>query len=212
MSFDDKAKDWDKNPNNISRAGIIANEIRGFVKPTTEMTALEFGCGTGLLSKNLRHDFNSIILTDTSAGMLSVLHERINEEHITNFFPYLIDLTKDDFKDGTNKFDVIYTSMTFHHIVESDKMLTKFNTLLKQGGYLCIADLNKEDGKFHQQNEHGFLHHGFEKSELETLMKNNGFNPVFYKIILEIEKTFENGEVKKYPVFLIIAKNVNPKI
>jgi len=209
MSFDDKAKDWDKNPNNINRAKIIAQEIREFIKPTKEMTALEFGCGTGLLSHSLQHDFKSVILTDTSAGMLTVLHKKIADEHITNFFPYLLDLSKENFQDETNKFDVIYTSMTFHHIVESDKMLTKFNALLNKGGYLCIADLDKEDGLFHQQNEHDFLHHGFDRTELETLMKKAGFNPVFYKIILDIEKTVENGEVKKYPVFLIIAKSLN---
>jgi hypothetical protein len=95
--------------------------------------------------------------------------------------------------------------MVFHHVVELKKMLQKFNSILNRGGYLCIADLDKEDGNFHKGMEYENLHHGFERNALESLLEETGFNPVFYKIILDIDRISENGEVKKYPVFLMIA-------
>lgn len=206
MTFNDKARDWDKNPQNIDRAVIIANEIRKFIKPGLGLRALDFGCGTGLLSYNLRNDFESFTLTDTSTGMLDVLKEKIINEKIANFSPLLLDLSKDNFTPSVEPFDVIYTSMTLHHVIETDRIISKFNSLLKAGGYVCIADLVSEDGRFHQGDVDPNIHHGFDRAKLEVMMRNEGLEPVYYKVILDIERVFEDGEVKKYPVFLIIAK------
>ena len=50
MNFDDEAKDWDNDPKKTERAIIFAKEIIDFINPDKTMNALEFGCGTGLLS------------------------------------------------------------------------------------------------------------------------------------------------------------------
>ena len=39
--------------------------------------------------------------------------------------------------------------MTLHHIHDLSTVLAAFATLLADGGHLCIADLEKEDGSFH---------------------------------------------------------------
>ena len=85
MTFDEKAKEWDKNPDNIQRASIFAEEIRNFIKTDERKTAFEFGCGTGLLSYFLRNDFQAITLMDSSKGMLEVIDNKIKYENIANF-------------------------------------------------------------------------------------------------------------------------------
>ena len=204
--FDKQAKEWDNDPNKVLRAKKVATEIKHFLKPVKNSSALEFGCGTGLLSYQLKDYFNTITLTDTSKGMIDVLQQKIKNENITNFHPLLINLL--DEKLAQNNFDVIYTMMTLHHILDIPKILNIFNSLLNTHGYLCIADLVKEDGSFHANHSDFDGHNGFDKEELSNLLKANGFIVEYYNIYFEIEKEV-NAEIKKYPLFLMICKKAN---
>lgn len=206
--FDQQAKEWDNDPKKTERAIIIAKEMTDFIQPNKTMNAFEFGCGTGLLSYQLKDSFKTITLADTSEGMIKVLQEKIADENINNFKPLLVDLLEDGFAVKENEFDVIYTLMTLHHILEVDKILAIFNAMLKTGGYLCIADLVQEDGSFHT-NVPGFDgHHGFDREKLSAVLSNHGFKVAYNEIPLEIEKEFDN-KVRKYPVFLMICKKIN---
>lgn len=208
MSFDDKALNWDKDPQKIERASIIANGIREIIKPDGTSNALEFGCGTGMLSYFLRNDFKSITLMDTSKGMLEVLEKRILDEKINNFTPVLFDLTNNVYPTESEKFDVIYTSMTLHHISDINHLLQKFNSILNSGGYLCIADLEKEDGSFHSEHPEFDGHKGFSRDIIDAFLINNGFEIFSYSVCFTIEKNNGNNENQKYPVFLVIGKKI----
>jgi len=203
MYFDDKAKDWDKDPKKIERAGILANEISDFLKNGKRLNAFEFGCGTGLVSFFLKDFFQTITLADNSEGMINVLKEKLVESNICNFHPILVDMLKDDLQ--IEKHDVVYTLMTMHHIMELDKMVSVFNSILNKNGYLCIADLVTEDGSFHYKHPGFDGHNGFDKDELTAILVKNGFTVVLYKIFFVIEKQMEN-ETKKFPLFLMIGK------
>ena len=52
MSFDNYAKTWDTEKR-INRAKIISNEISNSIDIHKNYSAMEFGCGTGLVSFNL---------------------------------------------------------------------------------------------------------------------------------------------------------------
>ncbi len=208
MTFDDKAVNWDKDPQKIERASIIANGIREVIKPDGKGNALEFGCGTGMLSYFLRNDFKSITLMDTSKGMIEVLEQRISDEKINNFTPVLFDLTNSVYQTESEKFDVIYTSMTLHHINDINNLLQKFNSILNSEGYLCIADLEKEDGSFHSEHLEFDGHKGFSREIIDDFLIKNGFEIYSFNICFTIEKKNGNNENQKYPVFLIIGKKI----
>lgn len=199
--FDKKAQNWDNNPGKIARAKNIAEEIIEIIKPTKKMKALEFGCGTGLLSFQLKNYFEEITLVDTSKGMIDVLKEKVKKLKIENFKPLLVDVLENS--KNISKTDVIYTLMTMHHIMDIDKAINKFHTLLNKNGYLCIADLVEEDGSFHSTVQNFIGHNGFNKSTLTEILHKNGFKAIHYSICYEIEKSD-----KKYPLFLLIAKKV----
>ena len=76
-NFDERAKDWDSDPKKVERARVVAEAIRAALPLSTDMTALEYGCGTGLLSFALQSELGQITLADTSQGMLDVLGEKI---------------------------------------------------------------------------------------------------------------------------------------
>ena len=203
--FDTKAKEWDNNPDKVIRAKKFANEIIAFIPPDKTNTALEFGCGTGLLSFELKDNFNSIILNDTSIGMIDVLKEKIEQQNITNFKPLLTDLLQEN--TDIENIDVIFILMTLHHINNLDKAFNVFQNIINKNGYICIADLVEEDGSFHDPKLNFDGHKGFSKIELSVKLAEYGFSMEYYSVPHTIEKEQASG-IKKYPLFLMIAKKV----
>ena len=70
--FDERAREWDSDPEKVERARVTADAIRHTIPLHPDMSALEYGCGTGLLSFALQSDLGQITLADTSKGMLEV--------------------------------------------------------------------------------------------------------------------------------------------
>ncbi|MEN8125165.1 MAG: class I SAM-dependent methyltransferase [Bacteroidota bacterium] len=204
--FDKKAQSWDNDIIKVERAISFAKEIIDFINPEKSMNALEFGSGTGLLSFQLKDNFNTITLVDTSEGMIKVLNEKIAINNIKKFYPIHTNLLEE--KIDTGDFDVVYTSMTLHHIIDLNKISKIFNSLLKTNGYLCIADLVKEDGSFHPPSHNFEGHNGFDKEELSSLLVANGFEILYYNISYVIEKVVGDS-IKKYPLFLMICKKLH---
>lgn len=206
MHFDNQAKNWDNDPKKIERAQVFAKEISSFIKPNKKLSAFEFGCGTGLLSYHLKDEFKNITLADNSEGMINVLKEKIEKENLDNFNPLLIDLLNDE--TINEKYNVVYTLMTMHHVDNIDSAIKGFNSILESNGFLCIADLVTEDGSFHSNFPDFNGHKGFDKKELSDILERNGFTVEYYNIAFEIPRNV-NGEIKKYPLFLMIGRKTN---
>ncbi len=198
--FDSQARAWDANPLFRERAEKIAQAIRAEIRLDKTMAALDYGCGTGLLSFPLKDELGHITLKDSSAGMLDVLREKITAEHVANMTVRQADLTAEPLP--TERYDLIYSAMTLHHIPDTAAILKAFHTLLNPGGHLCIADLDREDGSFHGLEFD--VHHGFDRAELTALAAHAGFSGIRFRTVFEIIKPQPGGE-RAYPVFLLCA-------
>lgn len=206
MSFDLEAKDWDKDPKKVERAQIIAHNINQFIQPNQKLDAFEFGCGTGLLSYYLKDHFKNITLADTSSGMIAVLEDKIRKEKLEHFKALLIDVLSETV--AIKNYDVVYTLMTMHHIADTEKILQIFHSMIKAGGFLCLADLEKEDGSFHSHLSDFKGHLGFDRAQLVQLLNQNGFQVEYNEICYDIVRIKE-GRERTYPLFLMIAKKTN---
>ena len=198
--FDQQAANWDSDPIKIERARAVAQAIRDNLSLAPNCTALEYGCGTGLLSFALQPYLGQISLADSSSGMLAVLNEKIAAGGVHNMFPMKVDFSTDPLPQI--KYQLIYTLMVLHHIPDTDRVLRDFYRLLERPGVLCVADLEKEDGSFHGRDFSG--HKGFDHDELSQKVLGAGFRKVEFKPVFQMPKTI--GEVTKYfPLFLMIA-------
>lgn len=158
MDFNIKALNWD-NERRIKRAEIIANEIINAIPEKNNHYALDFGCGTGLVSFNLINNFEHITLVDSSEGMIKKLNEKIQDSKVKNMTAFQVDINNDSLLQ--EKSDVIYTSMVLHHIINTKMTLENLYKRLNNKGCLCIVDLDEDDGSFHK-SEVGFDgHNGF---------------------------------------------------
>ena len=203
-NFDERAKDWDSDPKKVERAAAVADAIREAVPLSNEMKALEYGCGTGLLSFALQPDLGEITLADTSTGMLDVLREKINSAGVTNMHPLRLDLTSDPLP--AEQYDLTYSLMTLHHIQDVEQILSKFYDLLAPNGLLLVADLDKEDGSFHTDGSTD-IHLGFDRDELLRMVEEAGFGDIAFSTGYKIQKQIGKEE-KTFPVFLLVARKI----
>ncbi len=187
-----------------ARAQAVAEEIRAQVPLAPHMTALEYGCGTGLLSFALHNHLKHITLADSSSGMLAVLQEKITSSGIKNMSPMKLDLVSDPLPQ--ERFRLIHTLMTFHHIADIDAMLRDMYSLLASPGYLCIADLDSEDGSFHGSDFSG--HCGFDRETLRRQASQAGFRNIRFSTVFSIKKVVSTGGEQDFPVFLMVAEKL----
>ncbi len=196
-NFDSRAREWDNNPDRARRAEAVAAAIRRQVPLRSDMEALEYGCGTGLLSFALRPYLGAITLADNSAGMLEVVQEKISAAGAQNMFPVRLDLSIEPPLPRT--YSLIYTMLAMHHISDLAPVLRGFQAMLAPGGFLCIADLDKEDGTFHEGSFAGY--NGFERAEFRQWLLEAGFGNVRFETCYAIPK-----HNRLYPMFLAIAE------
>jgi ubiquinone/menaquinone biosynthesis C-methylase UbiE len=201
IDFDAIAREWDSSSSRAERARIIAEAIRFRVPLSPTMTAIEYGCGTGLLSFALQPYLAKITLADSSDGMLAALREKLAAGGIENMEPVKMDLLTDPLQHTA--YDLVYTLMTLHHITETDRILGRFYNLLDRRGFLCVSDLDQEDGSFHGPDFVG--HKGFVRNDLAAKVKRVGFRSAEFTTVFNIVKQVD-GRNKTFPLFLMVAE------
>ncbi len=193
-TFDNRADSWDSSSLRVQLAQNTYDAIVKEIELTKEMDIIDFGAGTGLLSRQIALHVNSLLGIDTSKGMLQKL-DALEMDNVVSCYGDFC-----EFK-SVQKFDGIVSSMTMHHIEDLEKLFTKMHELLKEGGFIAIADLMSEDGTFHTDNE-GVHHFGFDEHELIKLAQRHGFKEVKFQQIHAVDK--EGKE--PYGIFLLTAK------
>lgn len=200
--FDAKAQEWDEHPGKRKVAQAFVSELQKNVPLLPTMELLDFGCGTGLVSMELHHLIASITLLDTSAGMIEVLQKKIAMHGVTNMHPRLGNLsTMAPLKE---RFDLIYSNMALHHVVNTEQTLAELVQLLKPCGVLSIGDLETEDGSFHQGEMQ--VHHGFDFQGLASILINLGLDIEHCYCSYTMQKSDATGQLRNYPLFFLQAR------
>jgi ubiquinone/menaquinone biosynthesis C-methylase UbiE len=199
--FDARAATWDGDPAKVERAQAVADEIVKRVPLTRAMRAMEYGCGTGLLSFMLRPRLGDITLADVSDGMLAVAARKIAAANDPAMRAVNLDLLCDPLPE--RRFDLIFSLMTLHHIPDTAAILVRFRAALGSPGFLCIADLDAEDGSFHGAGFDGHL--GFDRVELAAKARSAGFATVEFFTAFVMQKPVD-GRPRTFPIFLMVAR------
>jgi len=199
--FDTIAAGWDNDPMHWDRSEVITNQIRKLIPLSRQMTALEYGAGTGIASFLLKDDLKEIMLMDSSSEMVRITKEKIKTTGVKNLKTLNFDLEHADYNE--NRFDLIFTQLVLHHVTEVENILGKFYDMLNPGGHLAIAELYTEDGSFHGKEFTG--HKGFDPAEMSKLLFRQGFRNISYRKCYVINRKISDTETKQQDVFLLIA-------
>ena len=197
-SFDTRANTWDEDPRRLQLAANIFSALEKQVSLQTHFTALDYGCGTGLLTLALAPHVRHIVAIDSSKGMLDVLTRKIQTIDIRNVEPLLADFSKDPLPHRF--FDLVASAMTLHHVPDIPAILRQFFSLLSPGGHLALADLDTEDGTFHGPNA-TIPHFGFDRDTLAHQLAAAGFEEIQFSTATRVEKNS-----RAYSIFLLTAQ------
>lgn len=157
-----------------------------------------------VLSFNLIDKFEHITLIDTSEGMIETVNSKIQDLKVKNMKAIQVDIN-DNVEIQGEKFNVIYTSMALHHIIDIRTTLKNLYGMLMETGYLCIVELVEDDGSFHKSEKDFNGHNGFNQERLKRLLEELEFKSVITNIFYNDVKIIESSEIN-YSLFLMIGK------
>lgn len=193
--FNQAAQEWDKGDMRQNIAHAVFQTISSRISLLNNMSIMDFGAGTGLLSFKIAPMVKEVVGVDLSEKMLEQLEGKNSDALRVEAIHHDIcgvPLEK--------KFNGIVSSMAMHHVEDTVELFKAFHAHLKRDGFIAIADLEAEDGSFHTHGNDGVFHFGFEREPLRQTIENAGFEHVRFHHAYTVEK--ENGE---YSIFLVTA-------
>ncbi len=149
-------------------AKIIVQAVRFELKDIREKSALDYGCGTGLVGLGLIDLFQSMLFVDTSPQMLEHVNQKIQNNHIESASTLCCDFLAE--VPPVLQVDYVIMSQVLLHIQISQLILTRLYDVLKNGGHLIVVDFDKNESVISDK-----VHNGFEQEALISLVKQVGF-------------------------------------
>lgn len=191
-----------------ARARTIATAMIEKIELHRNMHIMDFGCGTGLLTKFVAPHVGSILAVDPSAAMLEQFKSKSFDcATVTTLHG---DVIQDDSilpQQEPRLFDGVLSSMVLHHVLDLEKLFAKLATWIVPGGFLAFSDLdrNSENGMFHDPEHQSGVHHhhGLDRVELARIAGQQGFVDIIFSTVDSIHKT--TGD---FPVFLMTARRM----
>lgn len=175
----------------VNIAKIIVQAVRSELKDTKEKTALDYGCGTGLIGLELTDLFKSMLFVDPSYQMIEQVNQKIETGHIECARTLCCDFLEE--VPNTLQVDYIIMSQVLLHIKNSHLILTKLYNVLKEGGHLLVVDFDKNENIISDK-----IHNGFNQKELIELLKQIGFASATAHNFYHGEEIFMNKDASLF--------------
>ena len=193
--FKEKAKNWDANESRKQMSIGIGSCILQNIDFSPQMHVMDFGAGTGLIASQVAPLVEKVTAIDVSESMLEKLISKIELKDKVEILCQ--DITE---KPSGVQYDLIMSAMAMHHVEDTENLVLTFANHLKPGGKVALADLDSEDGGFHNPPSEGVFHQGFDREALGAIFERNGFKDVRFETAYTAKR--ENSD---YPIFLLLA-------
>jgi 2-polyprenyl-3-methyl-5-hydroxy-6-metoxy-1,4-benzoquinol methylase len=123
---------------------------------------------------------------------------------LANVETHCLDLTTLPHPAPDLRADVIISVMALHHIADLPAILRTLVQLLTPGGYLALADLDSEDGSFHEDKS-GVHHAGIDRDWLLAQLTALGLQQLSASTAHVMERPSPGG-TRRYPIFLACGR------
>jgi hypothetical protein len=103
-------------------------------------------------------------------------------------------------------FNIIVSSMTMHHVRDTAGAARVFYPMLLPGSSIAIADLDLDNGEFHETP--GIAEHdGIDRKYLQQVFEQAGFVSVRFHEAATIQKISSmTGKLRDFTIFLMTAQ------
>ena len=168
--FNNLAEDWDR----------INREIMGEFDLTAALlelmpevpTAVDLGCGTGVVMAGLKRKAGRLIGVDGSPRMLELARRRFAGDESVSL--RIGELDHLPLADGEAQFACL--NMVLHHLSHPDAALREIRRILAPGAWLVVTDFDKHEMEA-MRTEYGDRWLGFSPDEIKTILNRTGFEP-----------------------------------
>lgn len=193
--FDQMATRYDTEDRDKT-AAIIAAAVRRELAGAQGKTALDYGCGTGVVGLKLAGDFKSMLLVDAAPQMIAQVQRKIETAHITNAATLCADFSIEIPPEV--KADYILLCQVLLHVKEYAPLIERLRGMLNEGGHLIIVDFDLNENVAHSE-----VHSGFEQAGLIRLLRQIGFTTAKARTFYHGQKLFMNQDAS---LFLLDAQ------
>lgn len=194
--FRQQAAEWDSRPVPLQISEGVFAALSQAVSLTPNLTVMDFGAGTGLVTTKVAPRVKRMVAVDVSPAMLEQLAKKPELEGKADIVCQ--DITE---RPLAQRVDLAVSAMAMHHVKDTAALLRALFTHLEPGGRVALADLDTEPGTFHPAEVEGVFHHGFDRAQLGALAQAAGFVDVAFTTACEVTK-----EARRYPIFLLTAR------
>jgi ubiquinone/menaquinone biosynthesis C-methylase UbiE len=149
----------------VNMAKIIVQAVRSELVDTKGKTALDYGCGTGLVGFGLIDLFQSMLLVDASTQMIEQVKRKIENGRFESASTLCSDFLVEA---PTIQVDYVIMSQVLLHIKDSRFILTRLYGILKKDGHLIIVDFDKNENIISDK-----VHPGFEAERVDRFAQTN---------------------------------------
>lgn len=203
--FSEQAATWDDDPAKIERAREVAAVIRRQVPLRAGTEAIEIGGGTGLLARALADDVGTVVVTDVAPGMVDVARAALDDPRYAGWSARLYDIEHDPLVE--ERYDLVLGLLTLHHMGDVRTVVQRCAELLRPGGHLALADLDRDhDGAFHATIHDFHGHDGFERTDVAAWLEDAGLEGISFMDAGSVAKELPDGSVRDFSLFLATAR------
>lgn len=175
----------------VNTAKIIVQAVRSELKDTKEKTALDYGCGTGLVGLGLTDLFQSVLFVDPSSRMIDRVNGKIKAGKIERAETRCCDFLEET--PGALQVDYVILSQVLLHVKDIRSLLAVLYRILKENGHLLVVDFDKNEAVVSDR-----VHNGFEQRELIGSLKQIGFSSASARTFYHGKKIFMNQDASLF--------------
>lgn len=114
----------------------IIKELKKIIKEDRDYRILDMGCGTGQLIRDIKKEFSGFNIkftgVDISSKMIEAAKEKDKEADYLNS-------SIEEFNGQPSSYDIIVCTHSFPYYSNKEEAINKFHYLLKEEGYLFLA-------------------------------------------------------------------------